>query len=128
MTSTLPSLSSCTAQDDQNAETRYSPGECNGVHKVPISGKPDARHVSTSYSERNNLTMRMGLRRFTRLTNAFSEKVENLGHALAIHFMHYNFARRHMTLKTPPAVAAGITDHEWSLDEIVGLLVAAESN
>ena len=114
--------------NDQKPETSYSPGECNGVREVPISGKPDARHVSTAYAEANNLTMRMGMRRCTRLTNAFSKKVENLQHALAIHFMHHNFCRKYQTLKTTPAVAVRIADYEWSVAELIGLLVEAESN
>ena len=85
-------------------------------------GDPDPAHISTSYAERQNLTMRMGMRRFTRLTNGCSEKVENLGHAVSLHFMHYNFARVHKTLKTTPAVKAGIADHVWSLEEIIALL------
>ncbi|MGH2560265.1 MAG: IS1 family transposase, partial [Thermomicrobiales bacterium] len=83
---------------------------------------PDPWHISTSYVERQNLTMRMSIRRFTRLTNAFSKKVENLMHAVALHFMYYNFARVHKTLKTTPAVAAGVADHVWTIEEIVGLL------
>ncbi|MGC1908929.1 MAG: IS1 family transposase, partial [Candidatus Dormiibacterota bacterium] len=87
---------------------------------------PDPKHVSTSYVERQNLTMRMGMRRFTRLTNGFSKKAENLAAAVSLHFMHYNFARAHKTLANPyprtPAMAAGVTDHVWSVEEIVGLL------
>lgn len=114
--------------NDKAPETRYSPGECNGSRKARISGNPDPKHVSTSYAERNNLTIRMSMRRFTRLTNAFSKKAENLYYALAIHFMHYNFCRKHKTLGTTPAVAAGVADHEWPIDEVIGLLVTAESN
>jgi hypothetical protein len=91
-----------------------------------IKGNPDPEKISTSYVERQNLTMRMGMRRFTRLTNAFSRKVENLAHAVSLHFMHYNFARPHKTLSDPypttPAMAAGVADHVWSLEEIAGLL------
>jgi IS1 family transposase len=101
---------------------RYSPAVCTDCKKEAIIGDPDPDHVSTSYVERQNLTMRMGMRRFTRLTNGFSKKVENLGHAVALHFMHYNFVRRHMTLKATPAQAAGIADHQWSIEELVGLL------
>lgn len=105
--------------DHQSPETRYSPGECCGTSTNVISGEPDERHISTSYIERQNLTMRMAMRRFTRLTNGFSKKLENLCHAVAIHFMHYNFVRRHQTLRMPPALKAHITDHVWTLEEIV---------
>lgn len=105
----------------ESAGTRYSPAKCLGTHLNIVEGFPDKKHISTSYVERQNLTMRMGMRRFTRLTNAFSKKLENLQHALAIHFMHYNFARVHKTLEMTPAMAAGITDHPWSTAEIVGL-------
>jgi IS1 family transposase len=103
---------------------RCSPGKCIGASAYRVSGDPDPEKISTSYVERQNLTMRMGMRRYTRLTNAFSKKVENLGAAVALHFMFYNFARPHSSLgsKTTPAMAAGISDHVWSLDEIVGLL------
>jgi len=90
--------------------------------KARITGKPDLDHVSTSYVERQNLTMRMTMRRFTRLTNAFSKKIENLAHAVALHFMHYNFCRVHQTLRVTPTMEAGITDHIWSIEEIIGLL------
>ncbi len=103
-------------------ERRYSPAVCTGIDKRPITGLPDPDKVSTSYVERQNLTMRMGMRRFTRLTNGFSKKVENLSHAVALHYMHYNFARVHATLKTTPAIAAGVADHKWSLYEIAALL------
>ena len=109
---------------DPDAARRYSPAKCTGIVKDRMLGNPDPAHVNTSYVERQNLTMRMGMRRFTRLTNAFSKKVENLNAAVALHFMHYNFVRRHQTLKTTPAVAAGVADHEWTLEEIVGLLDA----
>lgn len=92
-----------------------------------ITGNPNPTHVSTSFAERQNLTMRMSMRRFTRLTNAFSKKVENLTAAVALHFMHYNFARIHQTLRVTPAMEAGVADHVWSLDEIVGLLEAREA-
>ena len=85
-------------------------------------GDPDPEHISTSYAERSNLTMRMGMRRFTRLTNAFSKKVQNLEAAVALHFMHYNFARIHQTLRVTPAMEAGMADHVWSVEEIAGLL------
>jgi IS1 family transposase len=106
-------------------EKRYSPSECLGAEKHIIQGKPDLKEVSTSYVERQNLTMRMSMRRFTRLTNGFSKKLENHIYALALYFMHYNFARVHKTLANPypktPAMAAGISDHIWSIEEIVKL-------
>lgn len=104
------------------AEKRYSPPRCLGAEKTRIEGNPDPRYISTSFVERQNLTMRMGIRRFTRLTNAFSKKVENLQMAVALHFMYYNFARVHQTLRVTPAMEAGVADHVWSLGEIVGLL------
>lgn len=107
--------------DQKSPETRYSPGECCGTTKNIISGEPDLSEISTSYVERQNLTMRMSMRRFTRLTNGFSKKLENLCHAVAIHYMHYNFVRRHQTLRMPPALKAHITDHVWTLEEIVRL-------
>lgn len=103
-------------------QRRYSPPQCIGTKRHTILGKPDPAHVSTSYVERQNLTMRMGMRRFTRLTNAFSKKVENLVHAVSLHYMHYNFARIHQTLRITPAMAAGVTDHVWEIREIVELL------
>ena len=102
-------------------DTRYSPGECIGCQRKRVTGNPDPRHVSTSFVERQNLTMRMSMRRFTRLTNAFSKKIENHAAAVAIHFMHYNFARIHKTLRIAPAMAAGVSDHLWSLEEIADL-------
>jgi len=111
---------------DGEAEKRYSPAKCIGTDIQRIQGIPDPKHISTSYVERQNLTMRMGMRRFTRLTNAFSKKVQNLGHAVALHFMYYNFCRRHQTLGMTPAMASGLTDHEWSIDEMVGLLEERE--
>jgi IS1 family transposase len=108
--------------ESSQEETRYSPAQCNGSERKKISGNPDPEHVSTSYVERQNLTMRMSMRRFTRLTNAFSKKIENHIHHLALHYMHYNFCRIHKTLRITPAMAAGITDHVWTLEEIVGLL------
>jgi IS1 family transposase len=106
----------------QEGEVRYSPAQCMGAKRAVISGMPDYRHISTSHTERQNLTMRMQIRRFTRLTNAFSKKIENHEAAIALHYMHYNFARVHQTLRVTPAMEAGITDHVWSLEEIVGLL------
>lgn len=103
-------------------EQKYSPNPVVGCSCAIISGNPDPRHISTSYVERQNLTMRMNMRRFTRLTNAFSKKVENLHWAVALHFMHYNFCRIHKTLKITPAMAAGVSDKLWSLEDVVGLL------
>ena len=102
-------------------ETRYSPGRIIRTQLAVITGKPDPRHFSTSYIERQNLTIRMGMRRFTRLTNAFSKKLDNLKHAVALHFMHYNYCRVHSTLRVTPAMESGLTDHVWSLEELVGL-------
>ncbi len=101
---------------------RYSPPVCTGCKKKDVTGNPDAAHVSTSCVERQNLTMRMGMRRFTRLTNGFSKKAENLGHAVALHFMHYNFARIHKTIRMSPAVAAGVSERLWSIEDIVGII------
>jgi IS1 family transposase/predicted HTH domain antitoxin len=103
------------------AERRYSPAVCTGEYKQRITGDPDPANISTSFVERQNLTMRMSMRRFTRLTNAFSKKVDNHKAAVALHFMHYNFARIHKTLRVTPAMEAGISDHVWSLNEIAGL-------
>jgi len=103
-------------------EARYSPPACIGARKKRIIGQPQRGLVSTSHIERQNLTVRMGNRRFTRLTNAFSKKLENHKHAAAIHFMHYNFCRIHTSLRVTPAMEAGITDHVWSLEEIIKLL------
>jgi len=104
-----------------DAATKYSPGQCCGIRKRGIIGKPVRKDISTSHVERQNLTMRMSMRRFTRLTNAFSKKVENLGHAVALHFLFYNFARVHQTLRITPAMQAGLSDHVWSLEEIAAL-------
>ena len=103
----------------ESAKGRYSPAECTGIKKIRREGDPDIKHVSTSYVERQNLTMRMSMRRFTRLTNAFSKKLENHIHALALYFVFYNFCRIHKTLKVSPAMAAGITDTLWSLDDVI---------
>lgn len=105
-------------------QKRYSPAECLGCKKEGVSGSPDPKHVSTSYVERQNLTLRMHVRRFTRLTNAFSKKIENHVASLAIHYMHYNFARIHQTLRVTPAMAAGISDRLWSIADVVSLLDA----
>ncbi len=112
--------------DERQGEARYSPAVCIGTRTVCCSGNPNPDHVSTSYVERQNLTMRMSMRRFTRLTNAFSRKVENLSAAVSLHFMWYNFGRVHQTLRITPAMAAGVTDHVWTLDEVIGLLEAQE--
>lgn len=106
----------------RGAERRYSPAVHNRTYVRVISGDPDPGEISTSYVERQNLTMRMGMRRFTRLTNGFSKKVENLAHAVSLHYMHYNFARIHQTLRATPAQAAGVADHRWTLREIAALL------
>lgn len=100
-------------------DTRYSPPVCIGCDMKVVSGDPDPKHVSTSFVERQNLMMRMGMRRFTRLINAFSKKVENHAAMVAIHFLYYNFARIHKTLRVTPAMAAGLSDRVWSLEEIV---------
>jgi len=102
-------------------DRRYSPAKFEKAEKRVINGNPDETKVSTSYVERQNLTMRMGMRRFTRLTNGFSKKVENLEHAVSLHFMHCNFARIHKTLRVTPAMEAGIADHVWTLEEIAML-------
>lgn len=98
---------------------RYSPPKVKSTEKIPVFGAPVAEHVSTSFVERQNLTMRMGIRRFTRLTNGFSKKIENHGAAVALHFAHYNFVRRHTTLRTSPAMAAGISSTMWSMDDLL---------
>lgn len=103
-------------------DSRYSPATCIGCDMKTISGVPDPKHVSTSFVERQNLTMRMSMRRFTRLTNGFSKKIENHGHAVAMHFMYYNFVRVHKTLRVTPAMEAGLANHVWTVEELVGLL------
>ncbi|MGA9111907.1 MAG: IS1 family transposase [Smithella sp.] len=103
-------------------QRKYSPSEYIGTEVKRISGNPDKKHISTSFVERQNLTMRMSMRRFTRLTNGFSKKVENLFYSVAIHFMYYNFCRIHKSLRVTPAMEAGITDHVWSLEEIIELM------
>jgi IS1 family transposase len=106
----------------RGAQRRYSPPMVTSTHVTVVSGDPDPGEISTSYVERQNLTMRMGMRRFTRLTNGFSKKVENLAHAVSLHYMAYNFARVHMTLRCTPAQAAGVTDRRWTLRDIAALL------
>lgn len=108
--------------EGKEGQKRYSPASFVNAEKRRINGTPDLAEVSTSYVERQNLTMRMGMRRFTRLTNGFSKKVENLQFAVALHFMHYNFGRIHKTLRVTPAMEAGIADHVWSMEEIAGLV------
>jgi hypothetical protein len=104
-----------------------SPAECTGAIKTPVSGEPDQRHISTSYAERNNLNVRMHSRRMTRLTNAFSKKMENHAHAMALHFLYYNFVRIHKTLKVTPAMAAGVTDRLWEVADMADILEAWET-
>lgn len=103
-------------------EVRYSPAECVGIERKTVMGNPDPEHVSTSYIERQNLSMRMGMRRFTRQTNGFSKKVENHAYSVALYFMHYNFARIHRTLRVTPAMETGITNRLWTVEDIAGLL------
>ncbi|MGO9991135.1 MAG: IS1 family transposase [Steroidobacteraceae bacterium] len=109
------------AGGSDSPERKYSPNVCLGARPTTVTGNPDLAHVSTSYVERQNLTMRMSMRRFTRLTNAFSKKIENHGHAIALHFMWYNFGRIHKTLRVTPAMAASVSDHVWSLEDIAAL-------
>jgi len=110
------------SESGKGSEVRYSPAECTGIRKRRVEGNPDEAHVSTSYVERQNLTMRMHMRRFTRLTNAFSKKVENHAHAVALHMMYYNFVRIHKTLRVTPAMAAGVTDRLWEIADIAKLV------
>jgi IS1 family transposase len=107
--------------NDPEGQKRYSPAQCLGTKRVEVIGDPDPEHVSTSYIERQNLTMRMNMRRFTRLTNGFSKKLDNHMHQVALFYMHYNFGRVHQTLKATPAMAAGFSGHVWSIQEIVSL-------
>lgn len=111
----------------KESSRRYSPNVVTGITKGVVIGAPLLRDVSTSHVERANLTMRMGMRRFTRLTNAFSKKIENHMHAVSLHFMFYNFGRVHKSLGTTPAVRAGVADHVWSIEEIVNLIPAQEA-
>ena len=110
------------AAPENEKQVRYSPSECIGTRTEVIQGKPDEAHINTSFAERMNLSIRMGMRRFTRLTNAHSKKLENHEYALAIYFFFYNFARVHSTLKTTPAIKAGVTDHVWTTYDMAGLL------
>jgi len=111
----------------ESMKGKYSPAECTGTKKTPITGNPDAKHISTSYVERQNLNLRMHMRRFTRLTNAFSKKVENHAHAFALNAMYYNFVRIHTTLKVTPAMAAGVTNKLWEMKDLVALIEATET-
>ena len=103
-------------------ERRYSPAECTGIKRRTVEGFPAREHISTSYVERQNLTMRMSMRRFTRLTNAFSKRLDNHAHSVALHFFHYNFCRLHQSLRITPAMAAGVTDRLWEMVDIVRLI------
>ncbi len=110
----------------ESAKGRYSPAECIGARKRRIEGDPDPKYISTSCAERNNLTMRMHMRRFTRLTNAFSKKIENHAYAVALHMMYYNFVRIHSTLRMSPAMAAGVSGRLWEIGDIVKLVEDGE--
>ncbi len=115
------------SEGGKSEERKYSPAECTGTIKNPIVGSPDPKHISTSYVERQNLNIRMGMRRFTRLTNAFSKKIDNHLHALALYFVFYNFVRIHKTLKVSPAMAAGITGRLWDITDLVQLIESYEA-
>lgn len=108
---------------DPEGQRQYSPAVCTGCEKHDVTGSPDPKHISTSYVERQNLTMRMSMRRFTRLTNGFSKKLENHVHSLALHYMHYNFCRIHQTLRVTPAMQAGLAERVWSIQDLLALLV-----
>lgn len=112
--------------NDSSNETRYSPVECIGCREVVVTGRPNPKHISTSYIERQNLTMRMHMRRFTRLTNAHSKKIENHIASIAIHYMHYNFCRVHESLRVTPAMEEGISDHIWTVEEMIDVLDSKE--
>ena len=111
----------------ESAQGRYSPAECTGIRRTRVEGRPDPKHVSTSYVERQNLTMRMQMRRFTRLTNAFSKKGLPHYHMVALYTVWYNFVRIHKSLRVSPAMAAGISDRLWSMEDVVALIDAAEA-
>jgi IS1 family transposase len=113
--------------NDAANDTKYSPAECIGCREVIVAGDRDPKHISTSFIERQNLTMRMGMRRFTRLTNAFSKKLDNHIASIAIHYMHYNFCRVHQTLRVTPAMEAGVADHVWTISEMVSILDSKSS-
>src|SRR5437588_4668172 len=108
-------------------EKQYSPARCIGCDMKVVSGNPNPKHISTSYVERQNLTMRMSIRRFTRLTNAFSKKLENHALSVALHYMHYNFCRIHKTLKISPAMAAGVTSRLWDITDVAARIAAQEA-
>ncbi len=112
--------------NDPEGQKRYSPAQCLGTQRIEVIGNPDQAHISTSYVERQNLNMRMNMRRFTRLTNAFSKKLENHVAMIALFHMHYNFARIHQTLRVTPAMEAGFSNHVWSIQEIVSLTLAVD--
>jgi hypothetical protein len=112
--------------NEPEGEKRYSPAICLGCESKVIMGEPDPDHISTSYAERQNLTMRMAMRRYTRLTNGFSKKVDNLRHALALHYVHYNFVRIHKTLRCTPAMAAGVDNRLWSMRDVVEMIEVTE--
>ena len=116
------------AAPDRQPYARYSPPMITGIKKKIRAGNPDPAHISTSFAERQNLTMRMSMRRFTRLTNAFSKKVENHAHAISLHFMYYNFCRIHQTLRVTPAMAAAVTDRLWDVADIVKLIEENEAH
>lgn len=107
---------------DRPTEARYSPAQFIGTEKIRVIGRPEAKHVSTSFVERQNLTMRMGMRRFTRLTNGFSKKIENHEAAVALHYMHYNFVRIHQTLRVSPAMAAGVSNRLWTVADVIAMV------
>ena len=107
-----------------NQDRKYSPSVCNGARKQVVQGNPDKQYISTSHVERHNLTMRMSLRRFTRLTNAFSKKIDNHCHALALYFVFYNFVKIHKTLRVTPAMQAGLTDRVWEWEDVLNLIDA----
>ena len=113
---------------DRENEARYSPAHCKGAVTKFVTGNPNPKHISTSYIERQNLTMRMHMRRFTRLTNAFSKKVEMHAHAVALHFMYYNFVKVHQSLRMTPAMAAGVTNRLWEIEDLVGMLESVKKS
>ncbi len=115
------------ASEETITAKRYSPAKCIGCESKVVMGDPDPRHISTSYVERQNLTMRMHMRRFTRLTNGFSKKLDNHAYAIALHFMYVNFVRIHSTIRVTPAMEAGLSDHVWSIEELISLMPEPEA-